>query len=111
MRFFGLIDAVTPFKKFLDIVPLDRREEIIASAEIFIKYQGYINREKLMAEKLSRLENLNIKGRFKYDEIKSISTEARQKLSKIDPSTIGQASRISGVSPSDINVLLVLMGR
>ncbi len=108
---FGLIETIEPFKIHCQAIPEARKEEIIESAEIFIKYQGYINREKLMAEKLSRLENLNIKGRFKYDELKSVSTEARQKLAKIEPETIGQASRISGVSPSDINVLLVLMGR
>ncbi len=111
VNIFDLIRVIDPFKIFCEEVPKNRREEIIESAEIFIKYQGYINREKLMADKLSRLENLEIRGKFKYDEIKTISTEARQKLSKIDPKTIGQASRISGVSPSDINVLLVLMGR
>ncbi|MGQ1785563.1 tRNA uridine-5-carboxymethylaminomethyl(34) synthesis enzyme MnmG [Saccharicrinis sp. GN24d3] len=111
VKIFELIEAIEPFKKHCEDIPETRREEIIESAEIFIKYQGYINREKLMADKLSRLENLDIQGRFEYEKLKSISTEARQKLSKIDPKTIGQASRISGVSPSDINVLLVLMGR
>jgi tRNA uridine 5-carboxymethylaminomethyl modification enzyme len=111
VKIFDLIQAIEPFKNHVKDIPLDRKEEIIESAEIFIKYQGYINREKLMADKLSRLQNLDIKGRFVYEDIKSISTEARQKLSKINPETIGQASRISGVSPSDINVLLVLMGR
>ncbi len=108
---FDLIDVITPFKEFIEDLNLDRYDEILHSAEILVKYSGYINREKLMAEKLTRLENLIIKGRFKYEELNSISTEARQKLKKIDPDTIGQASRISGVSPSDINVLLVLMGR
>ncbi len=111
VKIFDLIEAIDPFKNHVKDIPLDRKEEIIESAEIFIKYQGYINRERLMADKLSRLQNLDIKGRFVYEDIKSISTEARQKLSKINPETIGQASRISGVSPSDINVLLVLMGR
>ena len=111
VNIFDLIENIEPFKKHCENIPIDRREEIIESAEISIKYQGYITREKLMADKLSRLENLNIEGKFNYTEIKSISTEARQKLSKINPKTIGQASRISGVSPSDINVLLVLMGR
>ncbi len=106
-----VINVVDPLKNFLQNLPEVRREEIIDTAEIFIKYQGYINREKVMADKLKRLENLEIKGRFNYEELKSLSTEARQKLIKINPDTIGQATRISGVSPSDINVLLVLMGR
>ncbi len=106
-----LVSLITSFKKVVDEIPKDRREEILESAEISIKYQGYIDREKLMADKLRRLENLNIEGKFIYQDIKTISTEARQKLSKINPKTIGQASRISGVSPSDINVLLVLLGR
>ena len=89
----------------------DRREEIIEAAEVRIKYSGYIRREKEIAEKIHRLEDLRIKGRFNYDEIKSLSTEARQKLTKIEPETMAQASRIPGVSPSDINVLLVLMNR
>ena len=76
-----------------------------------MKYSGYIRREKEIAEKIHRLENIRIKGRFNYDEIKSLSTEARQKLAKIDPETMAQASRIPGVSPSDVNVLLVLMNR
>ncbi|TLX77104.1 tRNA uridine-5-carboxymethylaminomethyl(34) synthesis enzyme MnmG [Labilibacter sediminis] len=108
---FELVEVIEPFKKHIKDIPENRREEIIQSAEIFLKYQGYIDREKLMADKLSRLEHLDISNRFNYDELKTISTEARQKLAKIQPKTIGQASRISGVSPSDINVLLVLMGR
>ena len=111
VNIFDLVKHIEPFKKFCDSIPLQRREEFMESAEISIKYQGYINRERLMADKLKRLENLEIQGKFKYNEIKTISTEARQKLTKINPKTIGQASRISGVSPSDINVLLVLMGR
>ncbi len=111
VNIFDLIEVVEPFKKFIEKLNPDRFEEIIESAEIFIKYQGYINREKIIADKLRRLENLSIKDRFNYADIKSLSTEARQKLEKINPATIGQASRISGVSPSDINVLLVLMGR
>ncbi|WP_066630319.1 tRNA uridine-5-carboxymethylaminomethyl(34) synthesis enzyme MnmG [Labilibacter marinus] len=111
VNIFDLIRNIEPFEKHCASIPESRKEEIIESAEIYIKYQGYINREKVMADKLSRLENLEISGRFKYEELKTISTEARQKLSKINPKTIGQASRISGVSPSDINVLLVLMGR
>jgi tRNA uridine 5-carboxymethylaminomethyl modification enzyme len=87
------------------------REEIIESAEVLIKYSGYIERERLIADKLGRLGNLTIAGKFDYQTISSLSIEAREKLSKIQPVTIGQASRITGVSPSDINVLLILMGR
>lgn len=108
---FDLVDGIKPFNVFLNDVPKDRFTEILESAEIFIKYAGYIDREKLVADKFRRLENITIKGRFDYNQIHTISTEARQKLSEIQPDTIGQASRISGVSPSDINVLLVLLGR
>lgn len=108
---FDLIDVIVPFKTFLESVPENRKMEIIEGAEISIKYEGYINREKLLAEKLDKFENINIEDKFNYSELKSISTEARQKLEKINPKTIGQAKRISGVSPSDINVLLVLLGR
>ncbi len=89
----------------------DRREEIVEAAEVRMKYSGYIRREKEIAEKIHRLEDLRIRGRFHYEDIQSLSTEARQKLTKIDPETMAQASRIPGVSPSDINVLLVLMNR
>lgn len=89
----------------------DRREETIEAAEVRMKYSGYIRREKEIAAKIQRLEDLRIKGRFHYEDIKSLSTEARQKLSRIDPETMAQASRIPGVSPSDINVLLVMMNR
>lgn len=108
---FDLIEEITPFKNFLNVIPEDRFTEILESAEIAIKYAGYIDREKLVADKYRRLENIVISGRFDYGKIATISTEARQKLAEIQPETIGQASRISGVSPSDINVLLVLMGR
>jgi tRNA uridine 5-carboxymethylaminomethyl modification enzyme len=108
---FDLIEYITPFKTFLEKIPEDRKMEIVEGAEINIKYNGYINREKGLAEKLDKFENIIIDNRFNYSEIKSISTEARQKLEKIKPKTIGQAKRISGVSPSDINVLLVLLGR
>jgi tRNA uridine 5-carboxymethylaminomethyl modification enzyme len=108
---FDLIEDIVPFKAFLKDIPSDRFNEILESAEIVIKYAGYIDREKLVADKFRRLENISIKGRFDYDKIHTISTEARQKLTEIQPDTIGQASRISGVSPSDINVLLVLLGR
>ena len=89
----------------------DRREEIIEAAEVRMKYSGYIRREKEIAEKIHRLENIRIRGRFHYENIQSLSTEARQKLSRIDPETMAQASRIPGVSPSDVNVLLVMMNR
>lgn len=91
--------------------PANRKEEIAEAAEIRIKYKGYIERERLIAEKMHRLENIRIRGIFKYSELHEISTEGRQKLEQIDPETLAQASRIPGVSPSDINVLLVLMGR
>lgn len=89
----------------------NRKEEICEGAEIRIKYKGYIEREKVIADKMHRLENIRIKGRFTYSELKEISTEGRQKLERIDPDTLGEASRIPGVSPSDINVMLVLLGR
>lgn len=91
--------------------PTNRREEIAEAAEVKMKYKGYIEREKQMAEKMHRLENIRIKGHFNYSELHEISTEGRQKLQRIDPETLAQASRIPGVSPSDINVLLVLLGR
>lgn len=92
-------------------MPENRKEEITEAAEIQMKYQGYIERERIIADKMHRLENIKIKGRFKYSELQEISTEGRQKLEKIDPETLAQASRIPGVSPSDINVLLILLGR
>ena len=95
----------------LDKVPASRKEEIIEAAEILIKYSGYIKREQIIADKINRLENIRIKGKFDYNSIQSLSTEARQKLTRIDPDTIAQASRIPGISPSDINILLVLLGR
>ena len=89
----------------------ERREEILEAAEILIKYSGYIDRERMIAEKLHRLEDVKLRGRLDYSTVKSISTEARQKLARIDPETGGQASRIPGISPNDINVLLLLLGR
>lgn len=89
----------------------DCREEIVEAAEVRMKYSGYIRREKEIADKIQRLENIRIRGRFNYNDIQSLSTEARQKLTRIDPETMAQASRIPGVSPSDINVLLVMMNR
>lgn len=105
----SILGYLPSLKEF--IVQNGIRDEIVESAEILIKYSGYIERERMLANKLSRLENLIIEGKFNYDELSNLSIEARQKLSKIQPRTIGQASRISGVSPADINVLLVLMGR
>lgn len=111
LSIFDLTEDIAPFKTFLKFVPQERFTEILESAEIAIKYAGYIDREKLVADKYRRLENISITGRFDYQNMHTISTEARQKLTEIQPETIGQASRISGVSPSDINVLLVLLGR
>lgn len=105
-----LATAVPALQAKLDLI-LNRKEEIIESAEVIIKYEGYIEREKLIAEKLQRLENIPLKGRVDYSSVQSLSTEARHKLIKIDPETIGHASRIPGISPSDVNVLLVLLGR
>ena len=100
-----------PELKALLEAPNNRREEIAEGAEIRLKYKGYIDRERMMAEKMRRLENIKIRGHFDYDNLNAISTEARQKLKRIDPETLAQASRIPGVSPSDINAMLVLMGR
>lgn len=105
------LSEIIPALKEAINVPENRKEEIAEVAEIQLKYQGYIEREKLIADKMHRLENIKIKGRFKYSELHEISTEGRQKLEKINPETLAQASRIPGVSPSDINVLLVLLGR
>ena len=106
----NLAPLIPALKDKLNALP-DRREEIIEAAEVRMKYSGYIRREKEIAAKIQRLENIRIKGRFHYEDIKSLSTEARQKLVRIDPETMAQASRIPGVSPSDINVLLVMMNR
>ena len=105
------LSEIIPSLKEVISSPENRREEIAEAAEIKIKYKGYIEREKLVAEKMRRLENIRIKGRFNYNELQEISTEGRQKLHRIEPETLAQASRIPGVSPSDINVLLVLLGR
>lgn len=105
----ALLNSLPQLKQF--VTDRDIREEIVESAEILIKYSGYIERERQLADKLQRLDNLVIAGKFNYEELTNLSIEARQKLTKIQPRTIGQASRISGVSPADINVLLILMGR
>ena len=105
-----LAEAVPELKERIESIA-SRKEEIVESTEVLLKYAGYIEREKLIAEKLSRLENIPLRGRLEYNSVQSLSTEARQKLTKIDPETIGQASRIPGISPSDVNILLVLLGR
>ena len=106
-----LADHLPALYDFIDSIDMSEKEEAVESAEVEIKYSGYISRERELAEKMKRLENISIKGRFKYDELKEISTEGRQKLAAINPETLGQASRIPGVSPSDISVLLILLGR
>ena len=110
LNFDNLSEIVPEFREVLDRIQ-NRREEIAEATEVRIKYKGYIERERQAAEKMHRLENIRIKGHFTYNDIQSLSTEARQKLTAIDPETLAQASRIPGVSPSDINVLLVLLGR
>ena len=105
------LSTIIPELKAAIEAPLNRKEEIIEAAEIRIKYKGYIERERIIADKMHRLEHIKIKNRFHYNELHEISTEGRQKLSAINPETLAQASRIPGVSPSDINVLLVLLGR
>ena len=105
------LSEISPqLKELLDAAP-NRKEEITEAAEIKMKYKGYIEREKMIADKMHRLEDIKIRGRFKYSEMLQLSTEARQKLEKINPETLAQASRIPGVSPSDINVMIVLLGR
>lgn len=106
----NLSEIIPSLKEILES-PKNRKEEITEAAEIKMKYKGYIDRERIVADKMHRLENIKIKGRFDYATLHEISTEGRQKLSSIEPETLAQASRISGVSPSDINVLLVLLGR
>ena len=106
----NLSEIIPDLKTALE-TPANRKEEITEAAEIKMKYKGYIERERLIADKMHRLEDIKIKGRFNYSELHEISTEGRQKLERIDPETLAQASRIPGVSPSDINVMLVLLGR
>jgi len=107
----NLIPLFPDLKELISKIERNRKDEIIEATEIIIKYSGYIKREKIIAEKISRLENINIEGKFEYQSIQSLSTEARQKLERINPKTIAQASRIPGISPSDINILLVMLGR
>lgn len=106
-----LCRIVPALKEAVDALPADRRMEIVEAAEILLKYDGYIKREQLIADKIRRLESIPLGDRFDYSAITSISTEARQKLQKIRPLTVAQASRIPGVSPADINILLLLCGR
>lgn len=107
-----LMEAVPEWTEWIDAnIEIMRRNEIIEAAEVLIKYSGYIDRERIVAERIGRLESVKIRGRFDYASMKSLSTEARQKLAAIDPENIGQASRIPGVSPADINILLLLAGR
>ena len=110
LNFTNLSEIIPDLKAALE-TPANRKEEITEAAEIKMKYKGYIERERLIADKMHRLEDIKIKGRFNYSELHEISTEGRQKLERIDPETLAQASRIPGVSPSDINVMLVLLGR
>ena len=106
-----LATMVEPLAERLAALEDARRDEIIEAAEILIKYQGYIERERVIADKIQRLENLKLRGKIVYSDVKALSTEARQKLERIDPDTVAQASRIPGISPSDINILLLLLGR
>ena len=110
LNFQKLMDIIPEFHTLIEQLP-NRKEEIAEAAEIHIKYKGYIERERMVADKMHRLENIKIKGKFDYPTLSAISTEARQKLEKIQPETLAQASRIPGVSPSDINAMLVLLGR
>lgn len=111
LNFSNLAPRIPALAEEIAAVEEERRDEIVEAAEILIKYQGYIDRERQVADKLHRLEELKIKGRFDYASLKSLSTEARQKLEKFQPETVAQASRIPGISPSDINILLLLLGR
>ncbi len=106
----NLSEIIPQLKEILSR-PINRQEEIREAAEVRMKYKGYIERERMVADKMHRLENIKIRGHFNYEQLQGLSTEARQKLAKIQPETLAQASRIPGVSPSDINVMLVLMGR
>lgn len=106
-----LADSVAPLRKLIDSLPGDRRDEIVEAAEIMMKYDGYIARERMIAEKLHRLEEIRLPADIDYGSLKSISTEGRQKLSKHRPETIGAASRIPGISPSDVNILLIMLNR
>jgi tRNA uridine 5-carboxymethylaminomethyl modification enzyme len=110
LNFSNLYEIIPEFHEIIEKLP-NRKEEIAEAAEIHMKYKGYIERERQVAEKMHRLDNIKIKGKFNYPTLTAISTEARQKLEKIQPETLAQASRIPGVSPSDVNAMLVLLGR
>ena len=105
-----LMEMVPALKTAINELP-NRKEEIAEAAEVLMKYKGYIERERIVADKMHRLEDIKIRGHFDYPNMTQISIEARQKLERINPETLAQASRIPGVSPSDINAMLVLMGR
>lgn len=106
-----LAPHIKALQEKLNLIEEARRDEIVEAAEILIKYQGYIDREQLIADKIRRLEDVKLAGKINYAEVKALSTEARQKLERINPETVAQASRIPGISPSDINILLLLLGR
>ena len=107
-----LASMIEPLQRFLDEnIEAERRDEIVEATEILMKYSGYIERERLIAEKLHRLESIKLKGKIDYASVKALSTEARQKLERINPETVAQASRIPGISPADVNILLLLLGR
>ena len=107
----SLANVVPALARHLDTIEETRRDEIIEAAEILIKYQGYIDRDRQIADNIERLENVKLRGKIVYNDVKALSTEARQKLTRIDPETVAQASRIPGISPSDVNILLLLLGR
>ncbi len=111
ISFADVAPALPELQALIETFPADRREEITEAAEILVKYQGYIDRERANADKVRRLEDISLVGKFDYESIHALSTEARQKLARIQPRSIAQASRIPGVSPADINILLLLLGR
>lgn len=111
LTLYSFVDWVEPLKQMIENIPPTLCNEVVEAAEIRIKYSGYIKREKQIADKIARLENMVIEGKFDYETIQSLSTEARQKLKRINPTTLAQASRIPGISPNDINILLILLGR
>ena len=111
VKFSDAVNGIFEFREMIDGISANYREEVLEAVEIDVKYGGYIKRERQVADKISRLEDIQIKDRFDYNSIQSLTIEARQKLTRINPETLAQAGRIPGVSPNDINVLLVLLGR
>lgn len=111
LGFEKLIPLIEPLQRYIESIDPELRGEVVECAEILIKYKGYIEREQLVADRIRRLEDIRLDGKLDYSTITALSTEARQKLTRINPTTIAQASRIPGISPSDINILLVLLGR